>query len=583
MSSWCRRISSLTRYLTASSLVALSLVTGTPMPIRIVLVEPQHPGNIGAVARAMKNMGLRDLHLVQPALFPHQEATARASGADDVLERRARACTLRSGDCGLRPHRRHQRTSAAFALGIWLNRASAAHRSCRRRTTGDCRDCFRCRTHRTDQCRTRALQSAADHSDGSDYSSLNLAMAVQVVAYELWLASRPGAPPPPERDVPLATAEEMTRLVRAHRTGAGGNRFQGSHRRRSPHDAHSAAVQSGATRSERNEHPARYPDGSSGSSPARRRPTGSHKRDHEHAEKSVRLLILQSAHVTSDLSRLRSDDAGRSARGGTHDRMSAAGRCRTAIRRRPAMSSAGGRARWLRRRERRSPRDRRAAAMHRVDFRRDRIGQPCDSRRSAISRGSRPTHRVGEDRAQGRAGCAEAARARRLRCHVSEAGHERHRASRAGRRSAASDTQLVSLMHVNNETGVIQDVAAVGTFVASAACCFTVDAAQSVGKLPIDVEADAYRPAVGDRAQSLWPERNRCAVCASHAAGRPAAAFCLAAGRRRAFAPARCATHQIVGMGAAFELASADAQRTMQRAACAARSAVGRHCVGRRR
>ena len=56
------------------------------MPIRIVLVEPQHPGNIGAVARAMKNMGLRELHLVKPALFPHQEASARASGADDVLD-----------------------------------------------------------------------------------------------------------------------------------------------------------------------------------------------------------------------------------------------------------------------------------------------------------------------------------------------------------------------------------------------------------------------------------------------------------------------------------------------------------------
>ncbi len=46
----------------------------------------------------------------------------------------------------------------------------------------------------------------------SGYSSLNLAMAVQVVAYELWLASRPGAPPQPELDVPLASADEMARL-----------------------------------------------------------------------------------------------------------------------------------------------------------------------------------------------------------------------------------------------------------------------------------------------------------------------------------------------------------------------------------
>ena len=53
--------------------------------IRIVLVEPSHPGNIGAVARAMKNMGLEQLVLVSPRQFPHSEAIARASGADDVL------------------------------------------------------------------------------------------------------------------------------------------------------------------------------------------------------------------------------------------------------------------------------------------------------------------------------------------------------------------------------------------------------------------------------------------------------------------------------------------------------------------
>ncbi len=53
--------------------------------IRIVLVETSHPGNIGATARAMKNMGLSDLALVQPKTFPSAEATARASGADDIL------------------------------------------------------------------------------------------------------------------------------------------------------------------------------------------------------------------------------------------------------------------------------------------------------------------------------------------------------------------------------------------------------------------------------------------------------------------------------------------------------------------
>lgn len=53
--------------------------------IRIVLVNPSHPGNIGAVARAMKTMELKHLYLVKPKNFPHVDATARAAGADDIL------------------------------------------------------------------------------------------------------------------------------------------------------------------------------------------------------------------------------------------------------------------------------------------------------------------------------------------------------------------------------------------------------------------------------------------------------------------------------------------------------------------
>ena len=56
------------------------------MSIRIVLVGTTHPGNIGAVARAMKNMGLDELALVKPKHFPHKDATARASGAVGVLK-----------------------------------------------------------------------------------------------------------------------------------------------------------------------------------------------------------------------------------------------------------------------------------------------------------------------------------------------------------------------------------------------------------------------------------------------------------------------------------------------------------------
>ncbi|MDR1057271.1 MAG: RNA methyltransferase [Coxiellaceae bacterium] len=56
-----------------------------PNNIRIVLVNPSHPGNIGAVARAMKTMELKELYIVNPKDFPNANATAMAAGADDIL------------------------------------------------------------------------------------------------------------------------------------------------------------------------------------------------------------------------------------------------------------------------------------------------------------------------------------------------------------------------------------------------------------------------------------------------------------------------------------------------------------------
>lgn len=54
--------------------------------IRIVLVQTYHPGNIGAIARAMKTMGLNELYLVDPREYPSEEASSRAAGALDVLD-----------------------------------------------------------------------------------------------------------------------------------------------------------------------------------------------------------------------------------------------------------------------------------------------------------------------------------------------------------------------------------------------------------------------------------------------------------------------------------------------------------------
>ena len=71
--------------------------------IRIVLVEPSHPGNIGATARAMKTMGLTSLILVRPIRFPDPQADWRAAGAVDVLDAAIIVDDLSDaiGSCGL--------------------------------------------------------------------------------------------------------------------------------------------------------------------------------------------------------------------------------------------------------------------------------------------------------------------------------------------------------------------------------------------------------------------------------------------------------------------------------------------------
>lgn len=181
------------------------------MSIRIVLVDPKHPGNIGAVARAMKNMGLRELRLVRPALFPHAEATARASGADDVLDTAQiyEDFGQAIADCGLvvgtSVRQRHMPWNLVEPRECAPQIVQAARESGAAIVFGAER------TGLTNVELERCNLLLTIPTD-SQYSSLNLAMAVQVVAYELWLATRPGAPEPPPREVPLASAEEMARL-----------------------------------------------------------------------------------------------------------------------------------------------------------------------------------------------------------------------------------------------------------------------------------------------------------------------------------------------------------------------------------
>jgi TrmH family RNA methyltransferase len=155
--------------------------------IRVALLNTSHPGNIGATARAMKTMGLTDLWLLNPLHFPDAEATARASGADDLLARaqvRHRVDDL-FDDCRL-------------VIGV-----SARTRSipCPVLSPRECASMVR---EESDQGRVAVLfgceQSGLSNAEidrchylvripaSPVYASLNLAAAVQVIAYELFVA-----------------------------------------------------------------------------------------------------------------------------------------------------------------------------------------------------------------------------------------------------------------------------------------------------------------------------------------------------------------------------------------------------------
>jgi TrmH family RNA methyltransferase len=184
------------------------------MSIRIVLVGTTHPGNIGAAARAMKNMGISELALVRPRYFPHEDATARASGATDILDNALIVDTLADAltDCVY--------VAGASARSRTISWPSMGPRDCAERMIGE-----------SEHGKVAAVfgpEKTGLHNDDLDlchtlltiptdpgFSSLNLAMAVQVLTYELRVASLLDAGPTFETQAPPATADEME-LFYAH-------------------------------------------------------------------------------------------------------------------------------------------------------------------------------------------------------------------------------------------------------------------------------------------------------------------------------------------------------------------------------
>ncbi|MBK8815066.1 MAG: RNA methyltransferase [Methylococcaceae bacterium] len=178
--------------------------------IKIVLVETSHPGNIGAVARAMKNMAMDNLCLVNPKIFPSAEATARASGADDILSSAKIYPTLQDAiaDCQL-----VLGTSARCRTISW---PELTPRECAEKVVihepenkvaiifG--RENSGLKNHEMDCCHY-LLRIPCNQ----EYSSLNIAAAAQVICYELFVASgiQQTVSIGDKGEEPLATAEQM--------------------------------------------------------------------------------------------------------------------------------------------------------------------------------------------------------------------------------------------------------------------------------------------------------------------------------------------------------------------------------------
>lgn len=193
-----------------------------PHQIKIVLVEPSHPGNIGAAARAAKTMCIENLVLVNPEDFPSGEARARSTGAIDVLERAMVCQTLQEAiaDCtfvvGSSARQRGLQcpeiSPDKLGAKVWqeLEQGNVAI------VFG--RESSGLTNEELDQCHYLTTIPA-----NWEFSSLNLASAVQVICYEIYNAFLKrssdgvlanGSTEEPAQGVsdPLATVEQLENL-----------------------------------------------------------------------------------------------------------------------------------------------------------------------------------------------------------------------------------------------------------------------------------------------------------------------------------------------------------------------------------
>ncbi|MFT6275930.1 MAG: tRNA (cytidine32/uridine32-2'-O)-methyltransferase [Halioglobus sp.] len=182
--------------------------------IRIVLVNTSHPGNIGAAARAMKNMGLERLYLVAPRQFPDEQANWRAVSAADVVDGAVITDTLEEAiaDCHY--------VVGTSARGRSIPWPLSDPRQCAQRVDlssekGEVAVVFGREDRGLTNDELKLCNLHLNIPTSESYSSLNLAMAVQVVCYELRMQLQSPAPPPADTDqwdTAFSTSENMERF-----------------------------------------------------------------------------------------------------------------------------------------------------------------------------------------------------------------------------------------------------------------------------------------------------------------------------------------------------------------------------------
>jgi tRNA (cytidine32/uridine32-2'-O)-methyltransferase len=187
--------------------------------IRIVLVQTFHPGNIGAAARAMKNMGLSQLYLVDPRVFPDDEAESRAAGAKDLL---AQAVVVDSVEAAIADCQLVIGTSArerSYDLPL-LDLETTAGQVVQEASSGQIAILFGRETMGLNNAEMLLCNRHLYIDANPDYPVLNVAQAIQLVCYELRRAARKAeretlepAPYPRQKEMVLFY-EHLERVLR---------------------------------------------------------------------------------------------------------------------------------------------------------------------------------------------------------------------------------------------------------------------------------------------------------------------------------------------------------------------------------